>query len=73
MQFISSEKFKFFPVTFDNVTIPFGEIKHIKNIVRGQDAPYVEICTTDGVIHFPNISFDEATQIYKSAFTYSDA
>ena len=68
MQLVSGDKFKFFPVRFDNVTIPFGDILAVKNKKSGE-REYVEILTASGNTHYPNdLSFDAANEIYKRAF-----
>ena len=68
MQVVGSDKFKFFPVHFDNVIIPFGDILAITNKKSGERG-YVEILTVSGNTHYPNdISFDRASEIYVQAF-----
>lgn len=68
MQVVGSDKFKFFPICFDNVVIPFGDILAIKSGKSGERY-YVEILTVSGNTHYPNdISFDRAVEIYIQAF-----
>ena len=68
MQVVGSDKFKFFPVRFDNITIPFGDILAIKQKRRGEDK-YVEILTASGNTHYPSdITFEKANEIYAQAF-----
>ena len=68
MQVVGSDKFKFFPVRFDNIIIPFGEILVIENKKSGE-RDYVEIFTVFGNTHYPNdISFERAVEIYTKAF-----
>lgn len=68
MQVVGSDKFKFFPICFGNVVIPFGDILAIKSGKSGE-RDYVEILTVSGNTHYPNdISFDRAVEIYIQAF-----
>lgn len=73
MQVIGSDKFKFFPVRFNNVTIPFGDILSIKQKRANDEKEYVEICTVSGSTHYPSeLTFEKANDIYSNAFKVCD-
>lgn len=69
MQVVGSDKFKFFPVRFNNITVPFGDILAIKQKRTTAEVEYVEIRTASGSTHYPSdISFEKANEIYTQAF-----
>lgn len=69
MQVIGSDKFKFFPVRFNDMVMPFGEILVIKRRKKPDDQEYVEISTVSGNTYYPSdLTFEKANEIYSGAF-----
>lgn len=69
MQVIGSDKFKFFPVRFNDMVMPFGEILAIKRRKKPDDQEYVEISTVSGNTYYPSdLTFEKANEIYSGAF-----
>jgi hypothetical protein len=69
MQVIGSDKFKFFPVRFNDIVMPFGEILVIKRRKKPDDQEYVEISTVSGNTYYPSdLTFEKANEIYSDAF-----
>lgn len=69
MQVIGSDKFKFFPVRFNDIVMPFGEILVIKRRKKPDDQEYVEISTVSGNTCYPSdLTFEKANEIYSGAF-----
>lgn len=69
MQVIGSDKFKFFPVRFNDIVMPFGDILVIKSRKKANDEEYVEISTVSGNTYYPSdMTFDKANEIYSGAF-----
>ena len=73
MQVVGSDKFKFFPVRFNNITVPFGDILAIKQKRTAAEVEYVEISTASGSTHYPSeLTFEKANDIYSNAFKVCD-
>lgn len=69
MQIVGSDKFKFFPVRFNDMVMPFGEILVIKRRKEPDDQEYVEISTVSGNTYYPSdLTFEKANEIYSGAF-----
>jgi hypothetical protein len=69
MQVIGSDKFKFFPVRFNDIVMPFGDILVIKSRKKANGEEYVEISTVSGNTYYPfDMTFDKANEIYSGAF-----
>ena len=69
MQVIGSDKFNFFPVRFNDIVMPFGDILVIKSRKKANDEEYVEISTVSGNTYYPSdMTFDKANEIYSGAF-----
>ncbi len=69
MQIVGSDKFKFFPVRFNDIVMPFGGILVIKRRKKPDDQEYVEITTVSGNTYYPSdLTFEKANEIYSGAF-----
>lgn len=70
MQVVGSDKFKFFPVQFDKVIIPLGNIRSIQEERYGSNPPYVYVRTIYDESFRLDVDFPlaKALEIYKNAF-----